>query len=296
MRLFWIILLLLCAAVPVRADVTVRYQGDIQLNLPGPAKEAVQKSIKDQMARFSNLSIRMKNGKAAYDAGNITMITDYVTKQVTLIDREHKSYGITSLEDYNAQIIAGTPEMPEEAKKALAETKVSTEVKKGMGTDTILGIQAEEGQAILTMEFPAPTQNPGSMGMKMVFRIWDAAEAETLRNRAVREFTGYNIYANRLLTPAAMMQNMANMPLLKDVRNVMGDHRMVLRMRMELYAQFPPQVMQKLAFSSDTPHSVITMEATQVSSDPVDDAVFQVPADFQKVEASVILKSMMNVR
>ncbi len=83
---------------------------------------------------------------------------------------------------------------------------------------TIQGIQAEEHEFFISIEIlppPAAAPDParGSMKMRIVMRMWTPKAEETLRNQAVREFTGYNVYANSFLNPAGMMQRMmGNMP------------------------------------------------------------------------------------
>lgn len=297
MKLLWIVPLCICSAVPVRADVTVRYQTDMQLNLPAPAKEAAQKSIQSTLARFANPTIRMKNGKAINETGSFTSIIDYATKQVTLIDREHKTFATLSLADFHDQAAAAIPDMPEDAQKALQNVQTTVESKKTGKSDTISGIHAEETETVMQMQIPTPPEHPGGMSMKLVMHIWTATQEETLRNQAVREFTGYKLYANRFMNPAAMLQKMASLPMAKDLSSLVNENAMMLRMQMETFIQLPPEaaaVMQKMGADPNTPMSTMTMDASEVSSATLEDAIFQVPVDFQKVESSLLLKQLIS--
>jgi hypothetical protein len=291
MKRLWIVPLWIFVAVQVRADVTVRYQTDIQLNLPEPAKQAAQKTVQSALDRFANIIIRMRNGKSASEMGRATSIMDYPAKQVTVIDREHKTFSTLSLADFAEQVAAASlPQMPEDAKKALENTKTSVDINKTGNTETILGIRAEERDAFMRLEMPTPPDHPGGINMKLVIRIWTASAEETLRNQAVREFTGYHIYANAPMNPATMLKKMSNMPLAKDFDSIVSDNAMVLRMRMEMYMQLPPEAMAKVAIDPTTPMMTMTQEAAEISSAQVDETIFQIPTDYQKGEPKDLLK------
>lgn len=307
LRLIAIPLWICAAAAPLRADVTVRYRTDMKMNLPVPAKEQAEKDMRDTMARFGNLTLRMKNGKALSVIGSFNSIIDYNTQQVTLFDNEHKTFSTFPLSQFADKVSAAMPQMPEEAKKAMEGIKATVNSQKSGRTDTIQGIQAEENEVTIVIEIPMPARATASMSgmtMKMVMHMWSPKSEETLRNQAVRELTGYNLYANALMNPAGMIQKMLGAMGGKDnsfaslFAELSRKKTMMLRMVIETYMQMPSEVTKMMAehgapIDVSAPMFSMTQEAVEVSSAPVDESVFQVPADFQRVEPDVMIKSLM---
>jgi hypothetical protein len=161
--------------------------------------------------------------------------------------------------------------------------KSTVDSKKTGRTETILGIQAEETESVITMSIPAP-QGGAGFSTKLVMRSWNAGPEEVLRNQAVREFTGYNIWSNYFMNPVGNMQKIfGNMPAFADSFKVFYDamsknHTMLLRIRMEMFMR------------TDTPMFQVTTQAVELSSAPVEEAIFQVPAGYQAVPAEDLLK------
>jgi len=67
--------------------------------MPAQAKEQAEKTLHDHMSRWSNVSIRMKNGKAVSNIGSLTSVVDYNSKQMTLIDKEHQTFATLPMAD-----------------------------------------------------------------------------------------------------------------------------------------------------------------------------------------------------
>ncbi|HEY3839055.1 MAG TPA: hypothetical protein VGL72_20920 [Bryobacteraceae bacterium] len=284
-----------CAAAPLFGDVTLRYQSTIKAGTAAPPQ--VKEQLENSHA-WGNSTLRMKNGQGWSQAGPFLAIIDFAAEQLTLIDAEHKHFAkvpVAELPDKVSAAMPKPPELSEEARKAMAAIKTTSESKVTGRTDTILGIQAEERQFMITIEMPMPAgaQKP-AMSMKMVIEIWNAKPDEALHNPGVRELMGYKLWANYFMNPARMMEKMlANMPgdssrMVKSMmEGVSANNSVTLRMRMGMYLPLP---------GAADPESLMfemTNEAVELSATPVDASIFQIPAGYQTVDAGELLKNVM---
>src|SRR4051794_26428856 len=91
---FWI-----CAAEPLLADVTIRYQTTMNMGAVAPplARQQMEKFI----TGMGQVTLRMKNGKAWSNAGAMISIVDYPTKKMTLIDNGRKSISKVDVTDFS---------------------------------------------------------------------------------------------------------------------------------------------------------------------------------------------------
>jgi hypothetical protein len=304
-KLAYAIPLWMCAAATVCADVTVRYEAKFNMNFPAgmPQGEQLNKTFHDQMSKIVGQPMRMKNGKSRCEMGPIVYILDYTTQQVTLIDNEHKTTAKMLQSELGERLFALMPkpkepempkDLPEEVKKAIEAAqeamkhpKTTVDSHKTGRTDTILGIQAEEREVVIVMEMPMPQGMP-AMTTRMVMQIWMAKPEEALRNQAVREMTGYNIWQDRFMNPMAQMEKLIpnGAETFKTVYSEMTKEKtMLLRTHLATYMGGAGQ-------SSD-PQMEVSNELAEISSAAVDDALFQVPGDYQTVAPEDILKYMV---
>jgi hypothetical protein len=298
-----IALLSICAAAPLLADVTLRYHTDVKMNSMLPASGGEQ-AMQDRLARMGDGAIRLKNGKAWSSVGPWMSIVDYNTQQITFIDQEHKTFANLPLAELPDKMSALMPQMGESVKKMMELIKPVVDSKKTGRTETIQGILTEEREIVMSIAMPAAA---GGTNMKMVIQLWTAKPEEALRNQAVREFAGYSSASNYLLNPAGMIQKMmANLPGFGDAMKsvaaeVTRSNVMMLRTRTEIYIQFPPAMLKALAAQNpsaaaidpNAPMMQTSQEAVEVSSAPIEDSTFQVPADYQPVVAADLLKVLI---
>jgi hypothetical protein len=295
----------ICAAAPLFADVSIRYQTDIKLApfLPPQAKEQIQKQMENGAG---NYVMYMKDGKGLATMGSWTSIVDFPKQQMVVMNTAEHTVCTLPVAALAEQMVAIMPKVPDEAKKAMAAMKVTFDTKKTGRTDTIQGIQAEEREMTMSLELPMPGRDPqAAMTMKMVMQIWTAKAEEGLRNQAIRELMGYNLYANYFMNPASMLQGMtANMPRMGEALKSMTDelskgHAVMLRSRTAMYMQMPPEVQQKMAAQGgaqmdfNAPLTETTQEAVEVSSNKVSESLFQIPADYKTTAADDVLKSIL---
>jgi hypothetical protein len=296
-----------CAVAPLLADVTIRYQSDFKVTplMPPQVKEQMQKS----QAKWSNFSLRMKDGKASANSDVWTFITDFAKQQITLVDTGHQTFSNLPAGELSDHIAALLPKMPEEAKKAMDAMKSTFESKKTGRTDTIQGVQAEEREMVLSIQIPMPAGGTApAMTMKVVMQIWSAIPEEGVRNPAIRELMAVNLWSNAFMNPAEMMQKMtASLPgmgdALKSMTEELSRNRAVmLRTRTATYMPLPPDMAKKLAEQNpgggpvdpNAPMFEMTQEAIELSSAPVESSLFVIPTGYHAIPADDLLKTIMS--
>ena len=287
------------------ADVTVRYQWDMKFSPSMP--QQAQEMAKNQLAGREGMVLYFKDGKGYCKYGNLVTLTDYTNKQITLIDAEHKSYATAGFPDFSDKVAAAAkammPSIPASTQKALAETKTDFTTRSIETSDVILGIQTDERESVFTIEIPGGT----GMSSKMVMQFWTPKTSETMRNAGVRELAGYKLYANQFMNPMEGIRKMFDMipGMANNVKPMMeefaGENLMMLRMKMSNYIQIPPEMLQKMGehspfgpnFDPNAPISESTLNLAELSTAPVDAAIFQIPEGFQAAPIEDLVKSAM---
>ena len=150
--------------------------------------------------------------------GGFKTIVDFTTQKMTLLDVENKRYGTFAADQLATELSKIFSEMPAQAREAMAAMKFGADSKMTGRTATIQGIEAEEREAVITIEGPPmPNVPPGPM-MRMVVQFWTAKDSETMRVPAIRELKGYNLWAYATMNPAASLEKMfQQMPGMGDV-------------------------------------------------------------------------------
>jgi hypothetical protein len=253
-----LVLVLLCAVPLVRADVTLRYKSDVQLAsfLPPEMLDQFNKALKSGMAAGSQ-TIRMKGAKAVSATGNFSMITDFDTQELTIVDGENKRMGTIPAAKFNENWTGTMPEMPAEARKVFESMKFNFDSHRTGRTETIQGVQAEEAETTLSIEMAMPGTEQIIPTMKLVLRIWTAKPEEALRAQAIRELTAYNLWTNHVMNPTqGMTKIFGNIPAFGDGMNKMftelGKNKTVmLRTEMKLYSSMFAQMAQRMRKQGD---------------------------------------------
>jgi hypothetical protein len=123
----------------------------------------------------------------------------------------------------------------------------------------------------------------------------------------VRELTGYNLYANQFMNPVEGIRKMFDMiPGMGSNFKIMEEfstkNLVILRMKMSNYIQMAPEMIQKMGehgpfgpnFDPNTPVSETTLNMAELSTAPVDDAIFQIPEGFQVAPLEDLVRSAMS--
>ncbi|HEX4002097.1 MAG TPA: hypothetical protein VHX36_05575 [Candidatus Acidoferrales bacterium] len=293
----------------LRADVTVRYKNEMKLGAGAPPMVAQQTAAIMKTAVPTETVIQIKGAKGILSNGNLITLMDFTKQVITVVDPAHKQYATVYMKDYADQVLSvlGNPANPSSgaAKKLLSSMETTLGSEKTGKTDTILGIQAEETLLIFTMYMPTPngspmakaaSPNPPTPLVKMILHIWTALPSEVDRVPALNEFSSVygDASAGSLLNPDAILSKaFGSLPGMDkgfiDLMNQITQKKAVtLRTNIEMYMPFMAQVLQSSAATGQAPSfdpkaSVfeVNMEVEQISSAPIDDAVFEVPSDCQ---------------
>jgi len=290
-------LLLVAAAVPaLQADVTVRYKTEFKSasGLPGgeQAFAAVAKAIPAESI------IRVKGQKAFTTMGGFTAIMDLAKQQLTLLDPAGKRYATVAMKDYADRIKGVMPEIPAEVKAAMAAIKPVIDSKLTGRADTVQGVQVEERQITLAISMPGMGDGPSAEPlMKMVMQVWTAKAGESERLPAMREFAAYSKSSSQIMDPASALKSIFGMipgvgdAMSKVFEQMDSGNSPMMRMDEALYMGAIPGVP---AATAGQPLISIHQEVAELSTAPVEDAVFQIPEGYQAATLDDLFKGMVN--
>jgi hypothetical protein len=300
--------LIALVVVSLHADVTLRYKSEVKMNSSLPPAIAQQATAgMTNGAMPTDITMLLKNGKGSSSAGVATSIVDFTKQTITMLDKDGKRYATLPANDLADQMAAAMPAMPDQAKAIMATMKSHFTSKASGATATIAGMESEERQMELTIDAPAMANVPEGPMMKMVMHIWTAKKSEVMKNPAVRELAGYNLYAYATMNPVTMLQKMfAQMPgfgdaftgLMKEMQG--SGTAVVTRMQVEMFmpmiaamAKQNPQMAAMLGgFDGESPLMTMTQDVAELSTAAVPDAAFQIPEGYKEAPAADVVKAM----
>ena len=294
---------LLLAPLPLaplaRADVTVRYHTDIKAAAIIPA---------GALAGMQDLILRIKGNKGYSSQGNVTSIMDVMTQDLLLVDVAHKRFASIPAGQYAQQLKIAAPAIPEQARAALASMKTNLESRNTGRTAAIQGIQADEHEFVLTVDMPLPDGTPmPSPFVKMVMQVWTAKPEETQRVAALQEIKVYSASASSGSNPLELIQQiLSGLPGMGDNLGAMMDEMiknggMSLRVHLEVSSpvlalmsqQLPGQALPA-GLDPNAPLMQMTQEVVELSTGSLEDALFEVPADYQQTSVEEVLKGAVS--
>jgi hypothetical protein len=261
MASFRLSLLALSVALPglLEADATIRY--NIQ-TVSGGIAPSTQTRV-----------VRMKDTKGLTTEGTITTVIDFARQQVTIFDSGSRLYATLSIADYTqASSMQQSSFMPASAAEMLKSMKVTCDSKPAAASDDIAGIHSVERDVNCTMAMSAPANMPQmpSMSMKMSMRTWWPSDEERGRTPALWQLTTFEQAQGILFKQDAG----SFMPgAFKSMQEEMSKNQSVtLRSVMEMS--------MAMGGTGGTPLMRMESNAVEISSDPIDDAEFSVPAGY----------------
>jgi hypothetical protein len=287
-------------------DVTVHYHTDIHTSAIIPAA-----ALEQALGGLRDMDIRIKGNKAYSSQGILTSIVDLTTQEVILVDPAHKRFATVPSAQYGQQLETAVSSMPAQARAMLSSMKTNLESRSTGRSATIQGIQTEEREFVLTVDMPVPggPATPAPF-LKMVMQVWIAKPEETLGVPALQELKKYRTSAGSAMNlVGTIKQLLAAMPGLGDnlssmIEEMSNDNSISLRTHTEivmpvlalLIQQAPQQAGRGLPTGLDpnAPLLEISQEVVGLSADPVNDALFQVPADYQTATLEEVLKGAVS--
>ena len=276
---------LLLAPPCLRADATIRYKTDMTSAMPGA-------SLGD-----SGSVIYMKGSKGVTVAAGETIIADFTKNEITIIDAERRKYATLPAAEYGPKMAEAMPAAGMAA-QLLGSMKTTCESRQTGGTDTIQGVQAVERVQTCSMEMKLPEGIPdmaAAMSMKFVSHIWSAAPGERPRVPALWQLSGYELWQKYFMNPAdsvaKMMPGMA--PMMEDLQK---DQSVVLRLSMEMFMKMPSMPGMPAPATRAAPMMKMTQEVVELSTAPLDDSLFQIPADCASATFGDVTNGLMQAR
>jgi hypothetical protein len=296
--------LVTAAAAPLSADVTVRYKSDFKFN-PSLPPAIAEQAMKNRPPTDS--VIRAKGHKGLTEMLGLQNIVDTEKQTITVIDPAGKRYATVPADAYMSAAAKAMPTLPPQAMQALSSMKAHTDSKVTGRTETIRGVQAEERELTMTIDAPEGGPFTGTM-VKMAMQLWMAKPSEAERVPAVRELAALNLWNYGAMNPGAMMQKMLEqMPgmgeALKSLLDEFSKNKtMLLRTHIDIYMPMFAQIAKQMPagdnpfgenFDGNAAFTQMTQEVSELSTAPVPDSAFQVPADYKAAPIEDILKDMM---
>jgi hypothetical protein len=299
------------AVVPaLRADVMLRYKNEITLNAHLP-QQFVEQMMKGVKASLSSTQIQqLRNGKLLSALGNLSSITDFDKREITLLDAAGKRYATVPADRFGEEIARALPPMPA-ASDGPRAIKTHTESKVTGRTEAIQGVEGEEHEITVTMDGPPlPNVPPGPM-MRIVMHVWTAKASEAGRIPAIGELMRYDWSAAGMDPVSILAKTFEQMPGVGDifaavtkVRSSAGSP-VILKMQNETYMPMIAGMMASMTaggdaaargFDMNEPLARIKYELAEISTAPIPDSVFQIPEGYQSALASEILKEFLKDR
>ena len=279
-------------------DATLRYHTDVKTaaGIPGlPTGPGLD------FGGLRDMVVRVKGNKAFSMQGNLSSVMDLTTQDLTLIDAPNKRFAKVASGLYAAQVKAAMPALPANASAALASMKTSLDSRATGRTAVIQGIQSEEHEFVLTMEMPPGAPPQAGPLMKMLIQVWTAKPEEAQRVPALQEIRNYTASASSALNPMEMIrQVLSALPGLGDsLGSVIGEMSksgsMSLRVHTEVTMPFLAAMAQQgvplpAGFDAAAPLMQMNQELVELSTDTLDDSLFQVPQDYLPASLEEILK------
>ena len=290
---------------PLWADATVRYHTDVQM-APGTGISA---PLNQALGGMRDMVIRIKGNKAYSSQGNLVTIMDLATQELTLVDAPHKRFASAPSSKYTEQMKAAASAIPPQARELFASMKSNLESHSTGRTEVIQGIPAEEREFVMTLDMAAPG-GPAAPApfMKLIMQVWSPKPDDAQNVAALRELKNYTASASVAMNPADIIKQIAGgMPGFGDnlaavVTQSTENGSVALRTHMEIMMpllalmsrQLPQQPGQPLAgLDPNAPLIQLTQEVVELSTDPVDDSLFTVPAGYQPASLEEILNGMI---
>lgn len=292
----------------LRADVTMSYKTDVKLNptLPPQITSQTLKGIGGSLGTDS--TTRLKGGKGFSSSGSMTSIVDFEKKEITLVDPASKRFATLPSDRWTDELAKAMPKMSPEALAAMASMKTSFDSKATGRTAEIQGVQAEEREVSMTVDGQSVPNMPSGPMMRLVIQFWTSKPGEELRVPAIREVTGYALWSYATLNPAASMEKMFQQTpgfgegIGKLMKEMQSSHTVILRMHTDIFMPGMIAMLQKLpadknpfgaGFDANLPFMQVNQELAELSTAPIADSVFHVPAGFARVPIGDMIQTMV---
>ncbi len=238
----------------------------------------------------SSTAIYMKGNKGVNVGNGQTTIADFAKQEITIIDNDHRKFATIPAADYSSKISESMPQMGA-ASQMMNSMQTTCDSAKSGRTEVIQGVQAEEREQTCSIEMKLPGSNPQTaaamarIGMKIVTHIWTASPGERPRVPALWQLSGYELWQKYFMNPAAAMgKAMGGMaPMMEDLQK---ENSAILRLNMEMF----------VTGAAGVPMMKMKQEVVELSTAPLDDSLFQIPADCTATPFGDLMNGVLQAR
>jgi TonB family protein len=285
----------LLGASPAFGDLTVHSKVSFKGGAGVPAQ--LTQALTTAMKAASAETVTQIHGEMSRTEtlGRVKLI-DFGRNQITILDTAGQRFATASVDEYTDTLSAASPPMPPRAAQALRTVKVDVEKDKhSFRFATILGIRVQETAIEVTLERPVP-QGP-AVEIRMEVRFWRPLAEEMDRLPQLKEYVTWAAGAKRFSNSSPMLARMAAFPFFGsqmssaiETLEKTGDGPAI---RVQLF--IGSSALAKLTdqpgghgeaeAGSDLDGSILEMssEWTDLSTEPLADTVFAVPANFRPI-------------
>jgi hypothetical protein len=316
-HLILLFFVLFLASATAHADGTMRMKATFKMGALIPASALQQAPGQMKMGEPIFSVIEVKGDQEYSDSGLHSVIYDFKTQQITIMDTGSKHYATVYMTDYLAALGASmpaTPNIPPAAKFILQTIKANFSSQDLGKSDVVQGVPVAEKEWTLTLTMPAgAVPLPGIAASapngvltlaKMVADVWIASPAEVQKHPALKELMSHSSAMTMLFNPDNLLKVIGDYPGVHDtLASLLASYEnkppAVLKIDAQIYLPVMAQLAPMLAAQGHPlPANVdpnaslaeIAVEADEISDAPISASVFQVPANYTSVPLSEILK------
>jgi hypothetical protein len=290
----------LAFACLLRGDVTVRYDTKAKgaAILPPAAKEQFEK------AAAAAITMHVKGNKGYTRTGSVISIYDLGSQTATIIDDDSKSFASASLAEYQKAVVALTPKLSPETLAMLENMETNLTTRKTGRAEVIGGIRAEEQEIVFTTSNKTTGIEKAGTLSRVVIQIWNAAPGQSTKLPALAELDHFSASSATAMNPSSTIQQMlsgfAGMAKgYEALTKEFNSKGFVLRTRMSVYVPMMADVAKNLAaegrpvpgYDPAAPLGEVTQELSQMTTTPIAESVFAVPAGYRQTEIVELLKT-----
>jgi hypothetical protein len=226
----------------------------------------------------------MKGTKGVTISDQETTIADFAKQEITVVDTARKKFATIPASEFGAQMAGQMAALVPQAADGIEmfkSMKTTCNSNNSGRTETIQGIHAEERVMTCSMTMSVPDSVKDVMpaiAMKFVMRLWFASAAERVRVPGLWQLSGYELWQEYFMNPMEALGRMAPDGIAPLLQSLQKGQSATLRWSMEMSMSIP--VPGAPASAADTPFMNMNSEVVELSTAPLDDSLFAVPADY----------------
>jgi TonB family protein len=229
-------------------------------------------------------AIRIKGEKTLTKVGNLTAIIDNSTSTITLLNPGTKQYAQVSMSEY---IDALHGDVPPAAAALMKYLTVNAETTKTGQSGTFAGIRAEEKLMTINMS-TAGEGAPQIPSLRVELHMWLAGSDELSRVPGLQPYAASAQPALRDSSAEDAVEK-----LFRQAPGIAEKLRAVVdtaRSPGELVVK-TQELVYDAKFRPNDPMFTLTITLAEISSDAIDNSLFEVPPDFQQSSLEELIKA-----